>query len=57
MNLVEKVEREKTFFLTKLEKENRKLHKDNYKYARWLLKKNKQIVELQTRLERQSGSN
>jgi len=52
MNLVEKVEREKTFFLTKLEKENRKLHKDNYKYARWLLKKNKQIVELQTRLER-----
>lgn len=57
MNLVEKVEREKTFFLTKLEKENRKLHKDNYKYARWLLKKNKQIVELQTRLDRQSGSN
>ena len=57
MNLVEKVEREKTFSLTRLEKENRKLHKDNYKYARWLLKKNKQIVELQTRLDRQSGSN
>lgn len=57
MNLVEKVEREKTFFLTKLEKENRKLHKDNYKYARWLLKKNKQIVELQTRLDSHSGSN
>lgn len=57
MNLVEKVEREKTFFLTKLERENRKLHKDNYKYARWLLKKNKQIVELQTRLDGQSGSN
>jgi len=51
MNLIEKVEREKTFSLNKLEKENRKLHRDNYKYARWLLNKNRQIIELQSKLE------
>lgn len=56
MNLIEKVEREKTFFLSKLEKENRRLHQDNYKYARWLLKKNSQIVELQSRLEGRPSS-
>ncbi|MBF7083055.1 translation initiation factor 2 [Desulfallas sp. Bu1-1] len=57
MNLIEKVEREKAFFLAKLEKENRRLHQDNYKYARWLLKKNSQIVELQSKLEGRSSSN
>ncbi len=51
MNLVEKVEKEKTFFLAKLEKENRRLHRDKHRYARWLLKKNRQIVELQSKLE------
>lgn len=56
MNLIEKMEKEKTFFLAKLEKENRRLHQDNYKYACWLLKKNRQIVELQSKLEGQSNS-
>jgi len=56
MNLIEKMEKERAFFLARLEKENRRLHKDNYKYACWLLKKNRQIVELQSKLEGYSNS-
>lgn len=51
MNLIEKMEKEKTTFLSRLEKENRKLHLDNYRYAKWLLRKNQRIVELESRLE------
>lgn len=51
MNLIEKIEKEKSLFVSKLEKENRKLHKDNYRYAQSLLKQNLRIVELQNRLE------
>ena len=51
MNLIEKIEKDKTGFVSKLEKENRKLHKDNYRYAKSLLKQNRRIVELQNRLE------
>lgn len=51
MNLIEKIEKDKTGFVSKLEKENRKLHKDNYRYAQSLLKQNRRIVELQNRLE------
>ncbi len=51
MNLIEKIEKDKTGFVSKLEKENRKLHKDNYRYAKSLLNQNRRIVELQNRLE------
>lgn len=50
MNLVEKIEKEKSTWLARMEKENRKLHIDNYRYARWLLLKNQKIVELESRL-------
>lgn len=50
MNLVEKLEKEKTSILARLERENRRLHRDNNKYARCLLKKNSEIVELQSKL-------
>ncbi len=51
MNLIEKIEKDKTGFLNRLEKENRKLHQDNYRYAQWLLRKNRQIVELESKLQ------
>lgn len=51
MNLIEKMERDKDRFLSRLENENRKLHKNNYRYARRLLRKNQQIVELETKLQ------
>nr|WP_026176904.1 hypothetical protein [Desulfurispora thermophila] len=50
MNLVEKLEKEKNFCLSRLEKENKRLHLTNYRYARWLLCKNRQIMELKSRL-------
>lgn len=54
MYLIEKIEREKVGFLTKLEKENHKLHQDNYRYARRLLSKNLRIIELESKLENKS---
>ncbi|SHE41600.1 translation initiation factor 2 [Desulforamulus putei] len=51
MNLIEKIEKDKSMFVSRLEKENRKLHKENYRYAQSLLKQNRRIVELQNRLE------
>lgn len=50
MNLIEKTERERTGFLNRLEKENHRLHRDNCRYARRLLDKNSQIVELESKL-------
>lgn len=50
MNLIEKLERERCNSLTRLEKENRKLHSLNLRYARSLLQKNIQIRELESRL-------
>lgn len=50
MNLIDKIERDRTGFLNRLEKENRKLHRNNYRYAQRLLWKNRQIVELETKL-------
>ncbi|OAT86767.1 translation initiation factor 2 [Desulfotomaculum copahuensis] len=57
MNLIEKMEKEKIYFQTRLEKENRKLHRDNYRYARWLLKKNLRIMELESRLQEHDSAN
>ena len=50
MNLIEKMEKEKTSFSSRMEKENKKLLHTNYRYARWLLYKNRQIVELESKL-------
>lgn len=57
MNLIEKLEKDKTGFLNRLEKENRKLHQDNYRYARRLLRKNREIVELESKLQGISSRN
>lgn len=51
MNLVEKTEAEKTCFLTRLEKENERLSQNNWRYARCLIRKNRRIWELETRLQ------
>lgn len=50
MNLIERIERERSGTLTRLEKEKKKLKKDNYRYARKMLNKNLQIVELELKL-------
>jgi chromosome segregation ATPase len=51
MNLLEKVEREKVSLVHKLEKENVRLQRDNTRFAKWIFSKNRQIVELQERIE------
>jgi predicted RNase H-like nuclease (RuvC/YqgF family) len=51
MNLLEKVEREKGGLVTRLEKENKKLQYSNTKFARNILYKNRQIVELQSKMD------
>ncbi len=50
MNLIEKIEKDRDSLSMRLEKENKRLHHMNYRYARWLLNKNSQIVELQAKL-------
>ncbi|MBP7332753.1 MAG: translation initiation factor 2 [Firmicutes bacterium] len=57
MNLIEKIEKDRAGFLNRLEKENRKLHQNNYRYAKWLLYKNRQIVELELKLHDTNSSN
>ncbi len=57
MNLVEKIEREKNSILSKLERENKKLTKSNYRYARSILHKNRRIVELESKLSEISLKN
>ncbi len=51
MNLIEKIERDKNCFLNRMENEKRKLQLDNYRYAQRLLRKNRQIVELESKLQ------
>jgi hypothetical protein len=51
MNLLEKVEREKVALVHNLERENVRLQRNNKRFAKWLLSKNKEIVELQERME------
>jgi len=51
MNLLEKVEREKVALIHKLEQENVRLQRDNTRFAKWLLLKNREIVALQGRIE------
>ena len=51
MNLLEKVEREKVALVRHLEKENVRLQRDNKRFAKWIFSKNKEIVELQDKME------
>ncbi len=51
MNLIEKLEKEKLDLQITMEKENKKLLHANYRYAKWLLSKNRQIVELESKLQ------
>jgi len=51
MNLVEKLENEKNTILAKLEKENRKLQRNNALYAQNILLKNRRIMELEAAME------
>lgn len=51
MNLLEKVEREKVSLVHRLEKENVRLHRDNKRFAQWIFSKNREIVELQEKME------
>lgn len=52
MNLVEKLERERVRNLSRLEKENRRLQFSNKRYARLLMEKNRQLVEMKVRMEK-----
>jgi len=51
MNLLEKVEREKVTLIHKLEKENIRLQRDNTRFAKWIFSKNREIVQLQEKIE------
>lgn len=51
MNLIEKIEREKRFLLSSLEKENKRLQQNNTKYANWLWNKNRKIIELESKIQ------
>lgn len=51
MNLLEKVEREKVALVRHLEKENVRLQRDNKRFAKWIFSKNREIVELQDKME------
>lgn len=51
MNLIERMERERNMALNRLESENRKLQRNNLKYARALFAKNCQIIELRSRID------
>lgn len=51
MNLLEKVEREKVDLVHHLEKENVRLQRDNKRFAKWIFSKNREIVELQEKME------
>ncbi|MCL6560045.1 MAG: translation initiation factor 2 [Firmicutes bacterium] len=57
LHLLEQMEAERNLFMKKLETENRRLQKANARYARSLLKKNQQIIELESRLQGGTGQN
>ncbi|HBC94181.1 MAG TPA: translation initiation factor 2 [Pelotomaculum sp.] len=57
MNLIEKIEKDKAGFLSRLERENRKLQHNNYRYAQRLLHKNRQIMELESKLQDGASQN
>lgn len=50
MHLLENMEQEKTVFVQQLERENKRLHRTNQQFAHNLLQKNRQIIELESKL-------
>lgn len=52
MLLLEKLDQERTAFRERLERENKRLLRSNQQYAQSLLQKNRQIIELESRLRR-----
>jgi len=56
MNLVERLEKEKQDEIGRLEGLNRKLKESNSRYARYLIDKNKKIIELKETLESGTAS-
>lgn len=57
LHLLEQVEKERNLFLQSLERENRRLQQTNARYVRSLLKKNQQIIELQSKLYGDNSQN
>lgn len=57
MNLVEKLENEKNSLLSKMEKENRKLQRNNALYAQSIILKNRRILELEAAIENNQSDN
>jgi predicted RNase H-like nuclease (RuvC/YqgF family) len=57
LHLLEQMEAERSQFVKKLETENRRLQKANARYARSLLKKNQQIIELESKLQGGASQN
>lgn len=51
MNLLEKVEREKVSLIHRLEQENIRLQRDNTRFAKWILLKNREIVALREQID------
>ncbi|RJQ39174.1 MAG: translation initiation factor 2 [Nitrospiraceae bacterium] len=52
MNLIDRIEKDKWDLLTRMEKENRKLQVANCRFAQSLLRKNRQIIEMETKLQK-----
>lgn len=52
MNLIERIEKDKWELLSKLEKQNKKLQINNSRYAKTLIRKNRQIIEMETKLQK-----
>jgi len=50
MNLIEKIEKEKSYLISRLEKENKRLYKDKCRYVQTLMKKNRKIKDLESKL-------
>jgi len=51
MNLLDTLEREKTEQVSKLESQNEKLQKNNYRYARAIMYNNVRITQLEKQLQ------
>ncbi|MFZ5899657.1 MAG: translation initiation factor 2 [Bacillota bacterium] len=52
MHLLERMEQEKAMFQERLERENKRLSRTNHQFAQSLLQKNRQIIELENKLQR-----
>lgn len=57
MNLVERLEKEKWENMSRLERDKKRLQLQNSKYARILWHKNRQILDLETKLGKNSLKN